>query len=216
MPTIGSLINNGQGQVIAKLPGGAPGTETLLVRSKVDGGNAPNGNTPAAKSSATKPSAPAENASVPGQLTEDEKRIVAELQQRDREVRNEEQRHAATAGQFGGAPQYVFKRGPDGKLYAVEGKVPININVSGTAEDQEKALRRVQAAAVSVQSPSSGDSRAVAGAAAALVAQDGQQPQTSEAERRKQAEKAYRQSQETDRAADLAEQIFGAVADQRI
>lgn len=201
MPTIGSLINSGQGQVIAKLPGGAPGTETLLVRKA--GRDAPAGTT-------------ANAAPAPGQLSEAEKRVVAELQQRDREVRNEEQRHAATAGQFGGQPQYVFKRGPDGKMYAVEGKVSVNVQVSGTPEDQEKALRRVQAAAVSVQSPSSGDTRAVAGAAAALVAQDGKQPPSSEAERRQQAEKAYHQSQATDEAADLAQEIFGAVADQRI
>jgi hypothetical protein len=212
MPTIGSLINNGQGQLIAKLPGGAPGTETYLVRKTgkddanktVSAGDA----TPAARPDITAP--------APGQLSPEEKRTIAELQQRDREVRNEEQRHAATAGQFGGQPQYVFKRGPDGKMYAVEGKVPINVTVSGTREDQEKALRRVQAAAVSVQSPSSGDTRTVAGAAAALVAQDNKQPQTSESERRQQAAKAYRQSQATEEAADLAKQIFGAVADQQI
>jgi len=212
MPTIGSLINNGQGQLIAKLPGGAPGTETYLVR-KTSSGDA---NKPAPSGEAGSAAKSGAAAPAPGQLSEEEKRIVAELQSRDREVRNEEQRHAATAGQFGGQPQYVFKRGPDGKMYAVEGKVAINVNVSGTPEDQEKALRRVQAAAVSVQSPSSGDTRAVAGAAAALVAQDSKQPQSSEAERREQAEKAYRQSQATQQAADLAEQIFGAVASQQI
>ncbi len=199
MPTIGSLINNGQGQVIAKVPGGAPGTESFLVRKVAQGNEAasPSGSV------------------TTGQLSEADRRIIAELQQRDREVRNEEQRHAATAGQFAGVPQYTFKRGPDGKLYAVEGKVPINVNVSGTPEDREKALRRVQAAAVSVQSPSSGDTGAVAGAAAALVAQgDGQQ--ISEAERRQQAAKAYRQSQARQQAADLAEQIFSTVAEQRI
>lgn len=183
MPTIGSVINNGQGQVVAKVPGGAPGTESYVVR-KLD--------------------QPTETAG-PSQLSDAEKRVIAELQQRDREVRNEEQRHAATAGQFAGVPQYTYKRGPDGKLYAVEGKVPINVNVSGTQEDQEKALRRVQAAAVSVQSPSSGDTTAVAGAAAALVAQ-GNGPQTSEAERRQQAAKAYSQAAE----------IFGAIANQQI
>jgi hypothetical protein len=209
MPTIGSLINSGQSQVIAKLPGGAPGTETLLLR-KTGGRDA---NAAGKSDGATQAGSPGP---APGQLSEEEKRVVAELQARDREVRNEEQRHAATAGQFGGQPQYVFKRGPDGKMYAVEGKVQVNVNVSGTPEDQEKALRRVQAAAVSVQSPSSGDSRAVAGAATALVAQDGRQPSSSEAERRQQAEKAYRQSQATQQAADLAEQIFGAVADQQI
>lgn len=200
MPTIGSLINNGQGQVIAKVPGGAPGTESFLVRKVAQGNEAV---------------APSGNATT-GQLSEADRRIVAELQQRDREVRNEEQRHAATAGQFAGVPQYTYKRGPDGKLYAVEGKVPINVNISGSPEDREKALRRVQAAAVSVQSPSSGDTGAVAGAAAALVAQDGNANKISDAERRQLAAKAYQQSQATQRAADLAGEIFGAIADQRV
>src|SRR5689334_25373841 len=102
MPTIGSLVNNGQGQIIAKVPGGAPGTERFVVR-KIGTELRPAQN------------ATSGEATAPGQLTEAEKRIVAELQQRDREVRNEEQRHAATAGQFAGVPQYVYKRGPDGK-----------------------------------------------------------------------------------------------------
>ena len=198
MSTIGSLINNGQAQVIGKVPGGAPGTETLVVR----------------KLAQSETASTTASANAPTQLSESDRRIIAELQQRDREVRNEEERHAATAGQFAGVPQYTYKRGPDGKLYAVEGKVPINVNVSGTAEDRERALRQVQAAAVSVQSPSSGDTSAVAGAAAALVAQ-GEGAEPSSAERRQQAEKAYRQGQETQRAADLAARIFGAIADQR-
>jgi hypothetical protein len=199
MSTIGSLINNGQAQVIGKVPGGAPGTETLVVRKL-------------AQSETASTSAPA---NAPTQLSKTDRRIIAELQQRDRQVRNEEERHAATAGQFAGVPQYTYKRGPDGKLYAVEGKVPINVNVSGTAEDRERALRRVQAAAVSVQSPSSGDTSAVAGAAAALVAQ-GDGTETSSAERRQQAEKAYRQGQELQRATGLAAEIFGAIKDQHI
>ncbi|WP_374652528.1 hypothetical protein [Dongia sp.] len=40
MPTVGSLIDNGQGQVIARLPGGQPGTETLLVRKTARSGAA--------------------------------------------------------------------------------------------------------------------------------------------------------------------------------
>lgn len=196
MPTIGSVVNNGQGQVIAKVPGGAPGTESYVVR-KLD-----------ALGETTTPASAS-------QLSEADRRVIAELQQRDREVRNEEQRHAATAGQFAGVPQYTYKRGPDGKLYAVEGRVPINVNVTGSKEDQAKALRRVQAAAVSVQSPSSGDTTAVAGAAAALVAQQ-DSTQTSEADRRRQALKAYQQSQETQKAAALAEKIFGANADRHI
>jgi hypothetical protein len=208
MPTIGSIINGGEGQVVARVPGGAPGTESYLVRklTRESGGT----NAPASRA-ATQPG------NVPGQLSAEEKRIVAELQQRDRAVRNEEERHAATAGQYAGEPQYTYRRGPDGKLYAVEGKVPIRLNaVSG--EDQEKALRRVQAAAVSVQSPSSGDFAAVAGAAASLAAQESGVG-TSDAEKRQEAERAYRQAQKnaeaSEQAANLARELFGAIADQK-
>lgn len=215
MPTIGSIINGGQGQVIARVPGGAPGTESYLVR-KLAGEQA------APTDTSARPSGTANSNSsgnVPGQLSPEEKRIIAELQQRDRAVRNEEERHAATAGQYAGEPQYTFRRGPDGKMYAVEGKVPIRLGNAASGEDQEKALRRVQAAAVSVQSPSSGDFAAVAGAAASLAAQESAGG-ASDAEKRQEAERAYRDAQKnaeaSDEAANLARELFGAIADQRI
>jgi hypothetical protein len=212
MPTIGSVINGGESQVIARVPGGAAGTESFLVR-KLAG----------AKASPTdanaRPSGSANAAgNVPGQLSPEEKRIVAELKARDRAVRNEEERHAATAGQYAGEPQYTFRRGPDGNMYAVEGKVPIRLGNATTGEEQEKALRRVQAAAVSVQSPSSGDFAAVAGAAASLAAQESGAT-TSDAEKRQEAERAYRAAQRSEasgEASDLARELFGVIADQRV
>lgn len=213
MPMIGSIIDGGQGQVIARVPGGAPGTECYLVRRRSgDAGSAP------ADAAARPGGTPAPETT--GQLSPEEKRIIAELQARDRAVRNEEERHANTAGQYAGEPQYTFRRGPDGKLYAVEGRVPIRLgNAGGSPEEQEKALRRVQAAAVSVQSPSSGDFRALAGAAASLVAQESGET-TTPAERRQEAERAYRDAQRNaaaaEDAANLARELFGAIADQRI
>ncbi|WP_374367790.1 putative metalloprotease CJM1_0395 family protein [Dongia sp.] len=213
MPTIGSIINGGQGQVIARVPGGPAGTQSYLVR-KLAGEQA------APTDASARPSGTTNAASnVPGQLSPEEKRIIAELQQRDRAVRNEEERHAATAGQYAGEPQYTFRRGPDGKMYAVEGKVPIRLGSAASGEDQEKALRRVQAAAVSVQSPSSGDFAAVAGAAASLAAQESGTT-TSDVEKRREAERAYRDGQKnaeaSEEAANLARELFGAIADQRI
>lgn len=213
MPTIGSIINGGQGQVIARVPGGPKGTESYLVRQISD-----DDPSAALKAGARPSGTPATNTT--GALSAEEKRIIAELQARDREVRNEEQRHAATAGQFGGEPQYTYRRGPDGKMYAVEGKVPIRLgNAGGTPEEQEKALRRVQAAAVSVQSPSSGDMAAVAGAAVSLAAQESGDTSSPD-EKRQEAERAYRSAQKNEEAsedaANLARELFGAIADQRI
>ena len=47
-------------------------------------------------------------------LTKEERKEVAELKDRDREVRRHEQAHANAGGQFAGSPSYTFERGPDG------------------------------------------------------------------------------------------------------
>jgi len=201
MATIGSIVDGGRALVVGIIPGRngrADGLITRPVASRTPDAQAGN-----ADSNVTK---------GPGQLSPAEKRVVAELQERDREVRNEENRHKAAAGKFAGEPQYVYRRGPDGKLYAVEGEVPINVDVTGTADDRKAALRRVEAAAVSVQSPSSGDFGAVATAATAIAAQ--QNPaQPSAAERRAEAERAYRSRHAASGAgSDLARQVLDLLA----
>jgi hypothetical protein len=204
MATIGSIVDGGRSLVVGVIPGRAGAPERVIARPIAPQG----GDTPQSSKSSD-----AGAAKSPGQLLPAEKREVAELQERDREVRNEEERHKAAAGKFAGPPQYVYRRGPDGKLYAVEGKVPISVNVTGTADDRTKALRQVEAAAVSVQSPSSGDFKAVATAATAITAQ--QDPaQPAKAQRRAEAEQAYRarQAAAADGAGDLARQIFNLLA----
>ena len=62
--------------------------------------------------------------SSPQQLTEEEKREVEELKARDREVRAHEAAHLAAAGTYASSgPNFEYKRGPDGRLYAVAGEV---------------------------------------------------------------------------------------------
>jgi len=203
MATIGSIVGGGSALVVGVVPG-RPGTPDRLTTRAI---------TPQAGDAQASKSPAGAGAKIPGQLSPAEKREVAELQRRDREVRDEEERHKAAAGKFAGEPQYVYRRGPDGKLYAVEGKVPINVNVTGTADDRTAALRRVEAAAVSVQSPSSGDFKAVATAATAITAQ--QNPaRPSEAQRRAEAEQAYRarQAAAADGSSDLARQILSLLA----
>ena len=202
MATIGSSVDGGRALVVGVIPGRRDAPEEVVTRPIATQG----GSAQASPSSA-------DAAKIPGQLSPAEKRIVAELQERDREVRNEENRHKAAAGKFAGEPQYVYRRGPDGKLYAVEGKVPINVNVTGTADERTAALRRVEAAAVSVQSPSSGDFTAVATAATAITAQH-DRTQPSDAHRRVEADQAYRarQAAAADGSTDLARQSLGLLA----
>jgi hypothetical protein len=202
MATIGSIVDGGRSLVVGVIPGRPGAPERVVTRPLAAQPNAEAGT-----------AADATGAKLPGQLSPAEKRVVAELQERDREVRNEENRHKAAAGKFAGEPQYVYRRGPDGKLYAVEGKVQINVNVTGTADDRRSALRRVQAAAVSVQSPSSGDLNAVATAATALAAQQDSAGGSNE-QRRAQADAAYRvrQAASAKGSDDLAREVFSLLA----
>lgn len=88
---------------------------------------------------------------------------IAELVQRDREVRAHEQAHAAVGGQYAGAPTYSFKRGPDGQRYAVSGEV--SIDTAPIANDPEATLRKmeiVRRAALAPSEPSAQDLRVAA------------------------------------------------------
>jgi hypothetical protein len=54
------------------------------------------------------------------ELSEEEQEVVAELKKRDREVREHEQAHLASAGQYArGGAQFEYQTGPDGHRYAV-------------------------------------------------------------------------------------------------
>jgi hypothetical protein len=96
---------------------------------------------------------------------------VAELSSRDREVRAHEQAHAAVGGSYAGAPSYTFKRGPDGRSYAVGGEV--GIDVGAIANDPAATVRKmqqVQRAALAPADPS-GQDISIAARAQVLAAQ---------------------------------------------
>ncbi|WAJ70016.1 putative metalloprotease CJM1_0395 family protein [Catenovulum adriaticum] len=101
---------------------------------------------------------------TPEQQQEDQE--LDDLKQRDQEVRIHEQAHANTGGQYAGSPQYEFERGPDGKNYAVEGEVKIDVSpVSGDPQATIEKMDQVKRAALAPAEPSSAD-RKVANEAA--------------------------------------------------
>jgi hypothetical protein len=57
-----------------------------------------------------------------------EQQEISELQHRDKEVRAHESAHAAVGGSTTGAPSYSFETGPDGKRYAVDGEVSVDLS----------------------------------------------------------------------------------------
>ena len=103
-------------------------------------------------------------------LNEAELKEVAKLKQRDIEVRAHEAAHLAAAGQYAtGGASFEYKRGPDGKSYAVAGEV--GIDTSPVRNDPEATLRKarqIQAAAHAPANPSAQD-RQVAAQAAAMA-----------------------------------------------
>ena len=122
-----------------------------------------------------------------GELTEEEKEVVAKLQARDREVRAHEAAHAAAGGQYAGAPTFTYQQGPDGRRYAVGGEVSIDLSPGSTPEETERKADQVRAAALAPADPS-GQDRAVAAAAAQLKAQaqaEGAAQRREEAEAKK-------------------------------
>ncbi len=106
------------------------------------------------------------------ELSEQELKLLDELQKSDTEVRAHEMAHVAAGGQYvtSGA-QLEYRKGPDGKRYAVAGEVSIDTSaVSGDPEATVEKMRQVQRAALAPASPSSQD-RKVAASAGALAAE---------------------------------------------
>ncbi len=87
-----------------------------------------------------------------------EEKALTELKARDQEVRTHEQAHANIGGQYAGAPQYEFERGSDGKNYAVEGEVQIDVaKVAGDPQATIQKMEQVKRAALAPAEPSSAD-----------------------------------------------------------
>lgn len=102
-------------------------------------------------------------------LSPEDKALVEQLQKRDREVRMHELAHQAAGGQFTGSASYEYKRGPDGKNYAVEGEVSVDVSPANNPEDTIQKARQVKAAALAPAQPSSQD-RQVAREAEQMIA----------------------------------------------
>lgn len=95
-----------------------------------------------------------------------EQQEIQQLSARDREVRAHEQAHAAVGGQYAGAPQYQFQRGPDGVRYAVGGEVSIDVSKAATPEETIRKMQVVRRAALAPAEPSPQDRRVAAQASA--------------------------------------------------
>lgn len=101
-----------------------------------------------------------------------EGRELEEMQARDREVRQHEAAHVAAGGaHVRGGASFSYRRGPDGRSYAVGGEVQIDSSaVPNDPEATIRKMRAVQAAAMAPAEPS-GQDRSVAAQAAQAATQ---------------------------------------------
>lgn len=100
------------------------------------------------------------------QITDEEYKIIQQLQKRDAEVRAHEQAHAAIAGQYAaGTASYTYETGPNGKRYAVGGEVPIDVSKDSTPQETLQKMQVVAKAAMAPLNPSAADRRIAARAA---------------------------------------------------
>lgn len=94
------------------------------------------------------------------------KQAIAELEQSDTNVRAHEAAHIAAGGGIvmGGA-SFEYTRGPDGKMYATAGEVPIDTSEGNSPEETKQKARQIVAAAMAPADPSPTDYRVAATAA---------------------------------------------------
>ena len=69
-------------------------------------------------------------------------REISELRRTDQAVRSHELAHASVGGAFTGSPHYSFETGPDGKKYAIEGEV--SVDMSTVEGDPRATIAKMQ------------------------------------------------------------------------
>ncbi|MGI2169870.1 putative metalloprotease CJM1_0395 family protein [Shewanella sp. MF05960] len=97
------------------------------------------------------------------QIDQAEAQQISELSKRDIEVKTHEQAHAAVGGSFAQSPSYEYEKGPDGRRYAVDGEVSIDVApISGDPQATLSKMQKVYAAAMAPVQPSMADIRVAA------------------------------------------------------
>lgn len=100
----------------------------------------------------------AQNDALADELTPQELRLLRQLEQTDREVRQHELAHQIAGGPYTGSASYRYEIGPDGKRYAVAGEVSVDYGpVTGDPQATVEKMKTVIAAALAPADPSPAD-----------------------------------------------------------
>ncbi|MBP5243980.1 MAG: hypothetical protein J6Z28_04590 [Succinivibrio sp.] len=96
------------------------------------------------------------------ELSDTEQAELDELKKRDQEVKTHEKAHQSAGGQYASAPVYEYKKGPDGKDYAVGGHVNIDTSEESDPDKTIQKMRIVIKAAKAPAEPSGQDMKVAA------------------------------------------------------
>jgi hypothetical protein len=93
----------------------------------------------------------------PNELSDAQKKALEKFEQRDAEVKAHELAHQTNSGGLAGAASYTYQQGPDGKMYAIGGSVPITFKSGSTPQESIKNAKAIASATTSPDAPSSRD-----------------------------------------------------------
>lgn len=132
-------------------------------------------------------------------LDEGEQQYVRELAAIDANVRAHEAAHiGAGAGVVSGGATFGYTRGPDGKMYATSGEVPISMKEGRTPEETIQNARQIVSAAMAPADPSPQDYKVATSAAQMEI-------QARSEQAREQAEAIKEQTKDSDNTQNTQE-----------
>lgn len=137
-------------------------------------------------------------------LEPSEQQQVNKLQARDTEVRAHEAAHKAAGGGLAGSASFSYQKGPDGKMYAIGGEVPISFKEGSTPQETITNARQVVAAAMAPANPSPQDYSVAS--SARMVEMQAQQELIKEMQDKLNAKESYgenRSPQEQENSSNL-------------
>lgn len=133
-------------------------------------------------------------------LDSSEQQEVNKLQARDTEVRAHEAAHKAAGGGLAGSASYSYQRGPDGKMYAIGGEVPISFEKGSTPQETIANARQVAAAAMAPANPSPQDFSVAT--SARMMEMQAQQELVKELQDKLSAKESYTSNQSSTKQKD--------------
>lgn len=157
LPNSGGLVNGGTISAgaawrpsVEQAREGEPGQQSSSVR--------PTEETSGARVAEGESASKAQNNALAEELSPQELRIIDQLKQTDREVRQHELAHQVAGGAYTGSAQYQYEIGPDGQRYAVAGEVSVDYGpVTGDPRATIEKMNVVISAALAPAEPSPAD-----------------------------------------------------------